>query len=85
MEAHYFGGGAARDLWDTGSNFQLVGCSTGCTRPWCRGWAAQSSVRRSSKWSGTRHSLDSGMRGMRSVYALPTSLTMVSWCVKVTT
>ena len=42
------------------------------------------SVRRWSIWSGTRHSREAGFRGIRRVYALPISVTMVSMLVKVT-
>ena len=64
-----------RALCEIRANCQLVEESVLCTWPWWRGCDARSSVR----WSGTRHSLESGMRGMRSVYALPTSLMIVSW------
>ena len=47
--------------------------------------ALRSSVSRSSRWRGTRHSLESGMRGMRSVLASSMSLTIVLVLVNVTT
>ena len=54
----------------------------GCA--WRIGWAARRSVRRLSMWSGTRHSREAGFRGIRRVYALPMSVTMVSKLVNVT-
>jgi hypothetical protein len=49
------------------------------------GLRVRRSVKRWRMWSGTRHSRDLGMRGMRSMYAESTTLMIVSEFMNVTT